>query len=223
MTYVKIDFDAGQPVTVANINHLETQYDEFKAEFDVHDHDDEYYTKALADAKYFTAANDGAGSGLDADTVDGYSAGAIIAGGIPTKAVAIWSGSAASIPAGWGLCDGTSGTPDLRDRFIVGAGGAYNLGAVGGHSSRTPAGAVSVGGHAVTIAEMPPHAHDYTDTYNATQASQYMVKLHQLLAEPAENTADEGQGQDHTHGAPFAGNAYENRPPYYALCLIMKL
>lgn len=41
-------------------------------------------------------------------------------------AIAAWYGSIASIPEGWFLCDGNNGTPDLRDKFIVGAGGAYN-------------------------------------------------------------------------------------------------
>jgi len=40
--------------------------------------------------------------------------------------VAIWSGAIVDIPAGWVLCDGTNGTPDLRDRFVVGAGDTYN-------------------------------------------------------------------------------------------------
>lgn len=33
----------------------------------------------------------------------------------------MWSGSVATIPAGWAFCNGSNGTPDLRDRFIVGA------------------------------------------------------------------------------------------------------
>lgn len=39
---------------------------------------------------------------------------------LPSGVIVMWSGS--SIPSGWALCDGTNGTPDLRDRFIVGAG-----------------------------------------------------------------------------------------------------
>jgi hypothetical protein len=40
---------------------------------------------------------------------------------VPPGVIVMWSGSFASIPAGWKLCDGSSGTPDLRNRFIVGA------------------------------------------------------------------------------------------------------
>ena len=44
----------------------------------------------------------------------------------------IWSGSAVSIPSGWQLCDGTNGSPDLRDKFVVGAGSTYAVDATGG-------------------------------------------------------------------------------------------
>jgi len=53
---------------------------------------------------------------------------------IPLGSIYQWSGSIASIPTGWGLCDGTNGTPDLRDRFLVGAGGALNPDDTGGAS-----------------------------------------------------------------------------------------
>ena len=51
---------------------------------------------------------------------------------IPTGGIILWSGSVASIPSGWFLCDGNNNTPDLRGRFVVGAGGAYNPGVTGG-------------------------------------------------------------------------------------------
>lgn len=38
--------------------------------------------------------------------------------------IALWSGAIADIPFGWKLCDGNNGTPDLRDKFVQGAGGA---------------------------------------------------------------------------------------------------
>jgi hypothetical protein len=43
-------------------------------------------------------------------------------GGVPTGGIIMWSGTIATIPAGWALCDGSNGTPDLRNRFIAGAG-----------------------------------------------------------------------------------------------------
>jgi len=51
--------------------------------------------------------------------------------------IAIWSGAIADIPAGWHLCDGNDGTPDLRDRFVYGAGGIKNPGDTGGSATHT--------------------------------------------------------------------------------------
>ncbi len=51
---------------------------------------------------------------------------------LPSGTILLWSGSIATIPGGFVLCDGNNGTPDLRDRFLVGAGGAYAVGASGG-------------------------------------------------------------------------------------------
>ena len=51
--------------------------------------------------------------------------------------IVLWSGSVALIPAGWQLCDGTNGTPDLRNRFLVGAGDTFNPGGTGGATTHT--------------------------------------------------------------------------------------
>jgi len=56
---------------------------------------------------------------------------------LPTGIITIWSGSVASIPPGWTLCDGTNGTPDLRYRFILGAGGGFPPGTTSGSSTHT--------------------------------------------------------------------------------------
>lgn len=56
---------------------------------------------------------------------------------LPTGTISLWFGSVASIPAGFTLCDGTNGTPDLRDRFIIGAAGTHAPGATGGATSHT--------------------------------------------------------------------------------------
>ena len=56
---------------------------------------------------------------------------------VPPGGIIIWSGSLVNIPNGFVLCDGNNGTPDLRDRFIVGAGDSYAPGAVGGALTHT--------------------------------------------------------------------------------------
>ena len=57
--------------------------------------------------------------------------------GLPTGIILIWSGSIVSIPLGYTLCDGNNGTPDLRDRFVVGAGSSYAVDANGGAITHT--------------------------------------------------------------------------------------
>lgn len=52
--------------------------------------------------------------------------------GLPTGVIILWSGSIVNIPAGFVLCDGNNDTPDLRDKFIAGAGSTYNPDAEGG-------------------------------------------------------------------------------------------
>ena len=51
--------------------------------------------------------------------------------------IILWSGAIASIPAGWQLCNGTNGTPDLDTRFVQGAGAVRNPGQLGGSSSHS--------------------------------------------------------------------------------------
>ena len=57
---------------------------------------------------------------------------------MPSRGIIMWSGTAADIPTGWALCDGTNGTPNLTDRFVLGAGKAYQPGATGGTATATP-------------------------------------------------------------------------------------
>ena len=57
---------------------------------------------------------------------------------VPRGSVILWHGASDAIPKGWAICDGTQGTPDLRDRFVIGAGGKYGLEAKGGAESATP-------------------------------------------------------------------------------------
>jgi len=66
---------------------------------------------------------------------------------IPTGVIVMWSGSIASIPSGWALCNGANGTPDLRSRFIVGAGNTYTQNTSGAGSSGFQTITVAANGH----------------------------------------------------------------------------
>lgn len=87
---------------------------------------------------------------IDADLKDvSNTANAGVAGNVPVGGIIMWSGLLVNIPAGWVLCDGSPGTPDLRDRFIVGASDGADPGATGGNNNVT-----------LTTDNMPSHDHD---------------------------------------------------------------
>jgi hypothetical protein len=171
---------------------------------------------------------------------------------IPSGIITMWSGSVASIPSGWLLCNGSNGTPDLRDRFIVGAGSSYSPGNTGGAASVTPSGSVSgtVGGTSLTEAQMPKHFHQIV-TANSMSGGSYPIQNNLGASysfgnygggtpdDPAQSfgtystggnltsgslSTGTGVGNSHTHSfsASFSGSSSENRPPYYALAYIMK-
>jgi hypothetical protein len=77
---------------------------------------------------------------------------------LPSGMILLWSGSIGSVPAGYYLCDGSNGTPDLRDRFIVGAGNSYAVNATGGS---TDAIVVSHTHTATSTVTDPGHFHTY--------------------------------------------------------------
>lgn len=127
---------------------------------------------------------------------------------IPSGTIMLWSGSIISIPAGYVLCNGLNSTPDLRDRFIVGAGSTYNPGNTGGANSVS-----------LTSSQLPPHTHtvngqtggDNNDHSNNTR-----------FAGGDKGVSESGFFFSINSGSAGSGTAHENRPPYYALCYIMK-
>lgn len=211
---------------VDGLNNLETIYSEAISYIDDITHSSNYYTDAQANAKFFTASTDGAGSGLVAATVDGMTAQEIINIGVPSGCIAIWSSTVGSIPDGWYLCDGRNSTPNLCDRFIVCSGGNYTKGDTGGSDTVTCTGTVTIAGHALTAAETPLHTHTGITDY-WTDGSDYATNWGNGLSNSASTTtrytATTGSGTSHTHTASFAGTSNQDkRPPFYALCYIMK-
>lgn len=85
---------------------------------------------------------------------------------LPRGIITMWSGATNAVPSGWALCDGNNGTPNLKDRFIVGAGQNYGVGNTGGNWTQTPsvwtnaAGTgIQVAGTAINTSQMPWHTH----------------------------------------------------------------
>lgn len=148
---------------------------------------------------------------------------------IPIGGIIMWSGATTNIPVGWLLCDGTNGTPDLRNRFIVGAGGTYGVGAKGGADTVT-----------LSTSQIPSHTHGFsgsTSTDGLHTHNLYVSDGYQgggRLDQSGEGTpawrsnfTEPAGSHSHTVTGSIAstggGQAHENRPPYYALCFIMKV
>lgn len=155
-------------------------------------------------------------------------------GTIPIGGIIMWSGAIAEIPTGWALCDGTNGTPNLLDRFIVGAGSGYAVAATGGSNSVT-LGTTNIPSHSHGVSNFSnPGNHYHGPSIEAgldnTGNGQPLRALYQDGPPFAGQVWDlGGGGHIHTFDIdPAFGNggggtdAHENRPPYYALAFIMR-
>jgi hypothetical protein len=134
---------------------------------------------------------------------------------IPTGGIIIWSGSTGSIPSGWLLCDGTNGTPDLRDRFIIGAGNSYAVNATGGTADAI----VVSHTHTATVTD-PGHAHLYGKNVLQIQAGPNATQLQSNPDNVFTNSATTGITVTNATAGVSGTNA--NLPPYYALAYIQK-
>jgi hypothetical protein len=143
---------------------------------------------------------------------------------IPTGIISLWYGSIANIPSGWVICDGTNGTPDLRDRFVVGAGSTYAVTATGGSADAI------VVSHTHTITDS---GHNHLSGSNGDIQSAtwnpfgYDAGFRWDGAGQIAGAVGQGQySNTNTTGITInttgssATNA--NLPPYYALAYIMK-
>lgn len=149
-------------------------------------------------------------------------------GAVPIGGILIWSGSTGSIPSGWQICDGTNGTPNLRDRFVVGSGDSYSSGNTGGAATKDLTHSHTSGGntstendHSHTLAGSGStltggaHAHTHpTNTgtyyggtlYQLKSGSQDTTAVNHAHTTPAEPAAD----ATHTHSITGPGNAGEH-------------
>ena len=146
------------------------------------------------------------------------------AGITPIGGIIMWSGTIAGISTltGWALCDGTNGTPDLRNRFIVGAHSGVGIGtsATAGpvisadaatNPNYTPGNVGGETSHQLTIAELASHTHALTNIIGDQGGITVGSSGHNMNNNAGKTT--EPTGSSHFH---------ENRPPYYALAFIMR-
>lgn len=126
-------------------------------------------------------------------------------GSLPSGIIVMWSGLKANVPEGWYLCDGSNGTPDLRDRFVLSTGESDEPGGIGGSASYSHSG--------TGVADHPE-----TPTSQADAGSQRRGTTTSTLTLLA-----------HTHNTPVLAHVVtqpndhtDMRPPYYKLAFIMK-
>jgi hypothetical protein len=156
------------------------------------------------------------------DRVNAY----IVPIGVPDGAILMWSGSIAAIPPSFVLCDGTNGTPDLRDRFIVGAGSSFAPLATGGTKdavvvSHTHTGTVSGSTDAVG-----DHVHSVGRVAGGSGPLQFTPGAG--MGDITPNTSPAGAHSHTLNGSIVVASAGEsgtnkNLPPFFALAFIMKV
>ena len=162
------------------------------------------------------------------------------AAGVPSGTIAIWRGSVATIPDGWVLCNGANGTPDLRSRFVYGAGGDANTKASYANGWNAVNGHLNVGvvggeeQHILTWNEMPSHGHTgYTDAQgshsHATAASTGIgggSNLPVAAIKGYDNSFVTGYAGEHSHNVTTynagGGLAHNILPRFITLAFIMK-
>ena len=132
--------------------------------------------------------------------------------------IMLWSGSSATIPTGWVLCDGSNSTPDLRNRFVVGATSTYAVGATGGSAdaivvSHTHTATVTDSGHT--------HSTGTTGTSYLSDVSGGGGRTHPYL-DGGSTTGSSTTGITVANSTTGSSGTNANLPPYYALCYIMK-
>jgi hypothetical protein len=165
---------------------------------------------------------------------------------LPYGSIIMWHGTIANIPTGWALCDGTSGTPNLINRFVIGAGiDAYDVGfgatkaqtgitgtntVIGGSTSTAVAGTHNHGSTTTSVSIVVP-ATGYTvngvavsNAQNGTLiAGSGITEIAEVL-ESINQVANDRTLSPHNHTISSDGaHSHSVLPPFYALCYIMKI
>jgi hypothetical protein len=178
-------------------------------------------TLAVTGATTFTGIPSGPTAAAGTNTTQLATTAFALANGLPSGAIVLWSGSIASIPSGWYLCNGSNGTPNLQDRFVVGAGSTYAVGVTGGSAdaiivthTHTATSTVTDPGHQHTLDMNNGDNGSFTLPTDALNASKQTTTTTQ--------TATTGITVATSNATAGVSGSGANMPPYYALAFIMK-
>ena len=160
--------------------------------------------------------------------------GTLSAGGaIPSGGIILWSGAADAIPSGFVLCDGNNNTPDLRNRFVVGAGSGYSVDATGGSADATLVShSHTINNHTHSVSGTTGNdSHSHTIQSSSSIGGGTRVTSQNDTGNTATTSSDTHAhsfsattGNPSDRGTDLQGSSGTNKnlPPYYALCYIMK-
>jgi len=141
---------------------------------------------------------------------------------IPTGMISLWYGSIGSVPTGWYLCDGTNGTPDLRDRFVVGGGSTYAVGATGGSANAIVVSHTHTASSTSTVTD-PGHFHSYTQPSPGTLVPNINgTGQGAVSGSTGSKTTGITVATSTTVDTAGTSGTNANLPPYYALAYVMK-
>lgn len=213
------EMDYLEATVINRLNNMGDQLSEFTTTFNAHNHNTYHYLKAESDSLYWNFTTQQG----NYDKLDGYEGEEIRNLGLLLNGIYLWGGLYANIPSTFKLCDGMNNTPNLVGRQLVGAGNAYLVNATGGSDTIQPTGTLTIGTHALTIAEMPSHRHTYVNTYNSP-ATDNNIGSYYLLSTVTNNTGISGESSPHGHpGSTFTGAVYEKSGSYIKLPFIKKI
>jgi len=145
------------------------------------------------------------------------------AAAFPAGGIILWSGSVASIPSGWALCNGSNGTPDLRNRFVVGAGSTYAVDATGGSADAIVVSHTHTATSTSTVTD-PGHQHSSLGFSGGSSTGIGPIDGDNAINSPTTvNTTGITVATSTTVNSAGSSATNANLPPYYALAYIMKL